>query len=225
MSDIIIAGDSFCASVGWPEKVAEKLNLELSKHGYGGHSWWRTRSSLMELPYEVINNPEVIIFCHTQAHRIPSRDDKLVRIDYNNIDNNIPEELAVKMYWTYIFSDEFRAFFDWSHEKWYQEISERWGHCKLIHLHCFPGTWKKRHLLKGMHIKQTLTSISLNELGDVSEQSLRSCGRPNHFNEHNNTALATELVRLIENYQEGEVDLDLSKFDLKSTKWFDWRGE
>lgn len=222
MKNIVIAGDSYCASIGWPEQLADQLGLQLSKHGYGAASWWITRLSLARLPEETINNTEVIVLCHTHENRIPVSDMEILQTDWENIDSKNPKQLAVRLYWTHLYTPEFSQLFHWARYQWLKEVTEKFKHCKIIHLHCFPWSVEVTKDLKGLTVVPNLTSISLNELGAKTEQDIRNCGRANHFNDHNNQALATELVRLITNYYEGTTELDLTKFDLKTTRWNDW---
>jgi hypothetical protein len=72
-----------------------------------------------------------------------------------------------------------------------------------------------------MKITPCLASISLNELG-ASDDKLINDSRFNHFNKYNNVELAMQLAFKINNYQEGTVELDTSKFQMKTTHWFNW---
>lgn len=222
MKNIIVAGDSFCASVGWPEEVAKLLNLDLKKFGFGGASWWISAQAVATLPKDEIRNTDIVILCHTNAHRLPVKDMEILRTDFENIDNRNPKQLAVKLYWTYLFPPEVMQFYIWAQRHWFKELSEKFSHCRIINLHCFPQSWHDRVYLSGMNVSPSLTAISLNELGAGTMEILRNCGRNNHLSESNNQKLANEIVRLINNYKEGDVELDLTKFDLKSTHWFEW---
>jgi hypothetical protein len=222
MKNIVIAGDSYCASVGWPELLADKLGLNLSKHGFGGASWWITRLSLMDLPKETVDNTDVLVLCHTSAERIPVTDTEILQTDWQNIDPDNPKQLAVKLYWCELFSPEFSQFFHWARDLWIKEVSEKFKHCKIIHLHCFPWSLGSTDDVNGLTVTPNLTSISLNEINAKKEIDHVICDRPNHLNEHNNQALANEIERLIKNYHDGTAELDLSKFDLKTNKWDRW---
>jgi len=46
VKNLIVVGDSFCAGQGWPQELAELLNLNLVVAGYGGHPWWACRHFL-----------------------------------------------------------------------------------------------------------------------------------------------------------------------------------
>jgi hypothetical protein len=72
-----------------------------------------------------------------------------------------------------------------------------------------------------MKITPCLASISLNEMG-ASDDKLVNDTRANHFNKYNNTELAMQLAIKINNYQEGAAELDTSKFQMKTRRWFNW---
>jgi hypothetical protein len=48
--------------------------------------------------------------------------------------------------------------------------------------------------------------------------------RLNHFNEKNNIAMAEQLYDIIQNYQPGDVYLDISKFEQVTDRWTNWGG-
>jgi len=206
---LVIVGDSFCAHKhGWPSMLADNLGLELVSYGVGGEHWWGVRKFL-----ETVDKDQVkyIIFAHTFGQRIPT-------LHKHGID-----QTASDLYYKHIHNEEF---LDWAQEQWFKEIAQSWHN--VINLHCFPWTWDKRHLLPGINVGPSLASISLNEVDAkealVDERIIgQGLKRINHLNLGNNKELADQLTKIIEQYHVGDAELDVSKFQLLTTRWFDWR--
>ena len=209
MKDLIITGDSFCASSsGWPSQLAGILNLNLVSQGFPGHHWWKAKCYLDSLD---TNNAQAIIVVHTNATRIPTEDSALVTFDHSQEPTN-ELELSVKLYNKYILNQNF---LEWAQQQWFLELESQYKN--VIHLHSFP--WSV-HYGKDAHknIEQNLCALSLNELG-AKEFTLFNDVRTNHLNDFNNTVLATQLADIVNNKQR---QLDVTKFDLKVKNWFDW---
>ena len=221
-NNIIIVGDSFCAFEGWGEVLAKELGCNLFRRGFGGHSWWTVRWTLQhDISQQLYDNTEYIVFCHTIESRLLKPNNDIAHINPNDESDKREIAQAVRLYYKYIYDESVAH---WTQEQWFREISNTYYRkYKLIHLHCFPWSWDKRNLLKGMNIGPSLTAISLNELNATSLSQLAFCGRPNHLNEYNNTMLGQELAKLINNYQETDVFLDLTKFEQQTNKWTDWK--
>ena len=223
MKNIIITGDSFCydqrseaSALVWPRILANQLGLTLHGQGFPGGHWWACRNYLQKLPNDVIDNAEVMVFVHTNANRIPTLDPQLVQGDPNARETE--SELAVYLYHKYI-SDT--LFAEWSQQCWFEEIDRTWGHKKLCHLHAFPWTTPYENLLTGLIVQPNLSALSLNELG-ADKFSLIADTRSNHFNMHNNQALAQELTRMISQDLIGVQQLNLYNFEQKTTQWLGW---
>lgn len=210
MKDIVIVGDSFCANPHtWPAFLADQLNLNLVCYGVGGEHWWGVKTFL-----DTVNksNVEVVVIAHTFGQRIPT-------IVKHNIDPT-----ASELYYKHIHNEEFLT---WAQEQWFKQVSQEWN-IKLVNLHCFPWTWDKRNLLAGVNVSPNLAAISLNEVDAqeaVVDETVIAKGqsRTNHFNLDNNQALANELVRIIQDYKTGDIELDLTRFQQKTTRWLEWK--
>ena len=211
MKNLIIVGDSFCANEGWPNILADKLDMHLLKNGAGGQSWWPNRKFLTKLTTEQWGNSDTIIFCHTNAERILSSNEEAHWIDWSKASPSSENELekAIALHLKYFYNSEI---LHWSVKKWYEEINQSWSRTRTIHLHCFSTSWELRHLLTGLHVGPDLSSISLNEIDCPS--MLYKDHRCNHLNKFNNKELAEQLCSLILNYDQGQVMLDTSKFQL-----------
>ena len=219
MKNLVVTGDSFCANSSlWPAVVAKELDLNLICYtNGGGQPWWDARIWLQQLDPETIANTEIIIFAHTNAERVPTKNRNIGFIDHSKDPTN-EIETAIHLYYKYIFDADF---VNWAQEAWFSEISKTYGHKTLVHLHCFPWSMKRSHLLSGINVSPCLTALSLNELG-AEKFALVNDIRPNHLNLHNNQQLGLQLSKIISSNQTGWQSLDTGKFHQKTTKWFDW---
>lgn len=223
MKNIIVAGDSFCSwSGGWPTTLANMLDLNLINFGDPGAHWW---SQLYFLNNEISpqdkDNTEVIVFCHTEMNRIPCRNNDVHTVNLHNLQNRKGDgvEKAVELYYKHL-SDW--KFLNWAQDKWFEEISNEWTSIpKVVHLHSFPWSLDKKHLLKGMNVSPSLAALCLNEIGAKSQKDI-PVHAPNHFSDNNNYILAKEVKRLIDDYSYGLVNFDVSQFDQKTDRWLEW---
>ena len=216
MKNLIVVGDSFCASPGWPQELARLLDLNLIVAGFSGQHWWSYKNFLDNLTSEQLDNAALIVFAHTFTQRIPNLNEELSKVDFYNPDLNKEIDQAVKLYFKHIHNDEYG---EWAQQQWFKEIKAKYSSkIRTIHLHAFPWTWAIRDLLGGMQVSPNLSSISLDEIAS-KEFRLVHDSRDNHFSSSNNKTLARELERLYRNYSQRDETLDISKFDLKSTKW------
>lgn len=214
--NVIIVGDSFCASPGgWPKKLADRLDLNLICHGSGGQSWWDARNFLTKLDQDQIDRTEFMIFAHSNADRIPSCNLYLGKVDHSRSPKT-EVETAIHLYYKHIHDHKF---LQWAQQQWFMEISREWGNKKLCHLHCFPWSLDSRHLLQGMHVTHNLMALSLNEI-DAPQFSLINDDRPNHFNTHNNGEIASQLAEMLEFWDLTPREFDLSTFEQKTDKWW-----
>ena len=216
MKNLIVVGDSFCANPGWPQELARLLDLNLLVGGFGGQHWWSYKNFLDNLTREQLDNTALIVFTHTFTQRIPNLNAELGKVDFYNPDPKKEIDQAVTLYFKHIHNDEYG---EWAQQQWFKEIKAKYSSkTKTIHLHAFPWTWAIRDLLGGMQVSPDLSSISLDEIAS-KEFRLVHDSRANHFSSSNNKTLAQELERLYRNYSQRDETLDISKFDLKSTKW------
>ena len=219
MKNIIVVGDSFCAAdSGWPNILAQRLNLTLINHGQGGQPWWNVRNFLNTIDEETLTNTEVMVFVHTNAGRIPTSNSQIGFVDHS-AEPKTEIDKSIQLYYKYIHEPEF---LNWAQQQWFLEINQRWSYKKIVHLHSFPWSLDYGKSLSGIKISTNLCSISLNELG-ADNLELFNDTRPNHLNNQNNNELAYQLSNLIQNYIQQTVQLDTDAFDLKITRWFNWQ--
>lgn len=216
--NLIVVGDSFCSTAsGWPQLLADQLNLNLICHGLGGQPWWDAREFMGTLSLADLEKTETIVFVHTNADRIPSDNKVLGTIDHSATPNTEIEK-AVQLYFKYIHNT---GFLHWAQRQWFLEINHRWSNKKICHLHSFPWSVTNGEILSGLNVTTNLCSISLNELGS-REFTLFNDIRNNHFNEYNNSILAEQLAKLLAHYKQQKVSLNTDLFDLRTTHWFNW---
>lgn len=212
MSNIIVVGDSFCASKsyadGWPALLAKQLNLNLICNAASGQHWWATKNFLQSISKTDWDQTEVIVFVHTFVNRIPNLNQDLALVRYNNLKYSNELDLAVGLYYKYIHDD---GFMSWAQQAWFTEINQQWTRPKTIHLHGFDQSLTSCNLLSGVHLVPDLTSISLQELDNKDIWNLRDDGRLNHFSKENNGVLAEQIYNIIGNAN-GTYQFDLTKF-------------
>jgi hypothetical protein len=221
--NIIVVGDSYASSKnGYPQELANLLNLNLICFGEPSAHWWTVKLFLDSLSDEVKNNTEVIVFCHTYTHRVPSDDTELNRANIDNADRlehaSITKDSAVNLYFKFVHN---MGYSEYVEQCWFKDITETWSHIKLINLHCFPWSLKNKNFLGGVSVTPSLTAISLNEIG-AQTYDLRNDSRPNHLSHNSNIILAQQLAEIINNYTVGDAQLDVTKFEQLTTRWFEW---
>jgi len=216
---LVVLGDSFCSNEeGWPQQLAEKLGMPLHCVGHPGGHWWLSALDLMRNSH-IIDRASVIVFCHTNASRIPTENEEVGRVDHGNLRDSEPVELAVKLYFSYIESFDF---LNWAQGAWFTDLTTRLADKKVIHLHSFPWSYEhEANLANQVSVSPSLASISLNELGAESF-SLIHDHRHNHFNEFNNTELARQLAEIV-NSNETRPKLNLDKFEHVNRNWDNWK--
>jgi len=215
--NIIIIGDSFCASPeGWPLKLAKQLKLNLINFGDSGAHWWSQRNFLYNnVSLSDKQNAEVIIFVHSSMDRIPSLNNRIKGMERDKSGTEL--ETAVSLYYKHIYDE---TFLSWVQDKWFDEINTEYTNGKIIHLHSFPSSIDKINLLNGMNVTPDLLSLSLAEVGASSPNDI-PLETLNHLNDYNNEELASQLTQFINNYQPSSVvELNTTHFDIKTTSWF-----
>lgn len=235
---IAFIGDSYCARYGiddfnargnppcqggtnnptHPDLVVKHFDAILEPYGFGGQSWWYSRTKFFNnnlFDNNIVDNDfEALIFFHTNCDRINNA--------WNpNLGPQITNEIT-KSYYKHIHCDQFNH---WSQESWFREINRRFSHLKTIHFHCFIGTAKIENLLPGMVFKTPLIHISVGELtgsDDNITKQLYNDRRDNHFSEHNNRALAQVIIQALEHYSPGQYDIPIENFEIinrNATQW------
>ena len=238
---IIFVGDSYCAWTdqstydfsgqnqhqtykkdcpGHPAIVAEHYRAELVCHGYSGKSWWysyqKFRQALKQNP-GIIDTAQAVVFCHTDAGRINSTNEEL---SVSHMPTNYSRSTHLNRPWDDELADASQSwirhlhdteFQDWAQQQYFQELAQQYTNIKTIHFHCFEHSVGYSDLLPGMVYTTPLFSISDKEPGWSNHTQDT---RANHFNRHNNWALAQVIIGAIDNYSPGLHTIDLTGFDI-----------
>jgi hypothetical protein len=209
-NDIVIVGDSFCASRTtsntWPTKLVELLTGDSTPargKGFSGCHWWSTKRCLdQEL---AISLPKILVVCHTETSRVPS--DLNYPLNYSTVQSGdekyLPHRVgpdwrlyqeAAKKYYKYLQSD---AWDEWTSNAWYKELDELITEHNIpcvIHLFCFTQS-------NPYNFKNGLTSKER-----LAELATLHPGKSNHLSEQANISIATAIADMITNhYQDGVI--------------------
>jgi hypothetical protein len=234
--NIIYIGDSFCASyqlnkakgpnlgmVYTPEPThlnmaADALDLRLYAFGYAGRSWFYSRSRLMEtLEHypDLINDAEAVVFFHTDAYRYNTVEDIVdTSLGYGltTLDNKHLED-PFRLWKKYLLDPTFQT---WAQLAWFKEINELFSDTKKIHFNVFADTLDNLNYLTGLVYRTPLMPVSLGELVGTDKELLEQLAldqRHNHFNQHNNQAIADLVVNAVKTYHQVQLEIDVSKFE------------
>lgn len=237
---ILFLGDSYCASLNrqeyyaggkhpWqvcydsechPSLVADHYRAQLVAHGYGGKSWWYSRSELekhLQQQPDLLDKIDAMVFFHTDWMRINT--DVLETTVSHNCNtapdtNNVVAQ-AQQSWFKYLCDENYQK---WSGQHWFEELSRRFSNKKQVHFHCLQHTLEYNHLLRGQKFTTPLAWISVGELTGTSEQILEKIShketRANHLSPANNRALANIIICALDNYQEQSQEIDLSGFEI-----------
>ncbi len=211
--DILILGDSFCSQRNhrdhWPKIVLDNL-LKIENdnsiiprgQGYPGASWWSVRKRLVK---EIRVPPKVAIFCHTEPHRLPHKDDWGVNFrsvelgqihTTNNFDKLMPAEFkqACELYYNQIWMSEYH---EWAIIQWFKELDElTQGIEKVFHFFAFQGKYNEYTFKKGVTFADPLINYQ------VKRKMFSNIDPPsaNHFDADTNRRFADCVLKYIKDY-------------------------
>lgn len=236
--DIFFVGDSYCDSYdfnlwkdlgcpGWQHGIktshlsitSEHFNYRLHPHGYGGKSWWYSRSKFLEDFRQSSARGDfdlkAIVFFHTSYSRLNNAWDDSI--------SNTPEDDLLKSFYKNFYDDDFQL---WAQAQWFHELSREYKTIKTLHFFCFDIIPDMLKILPGMVFGTPLIHISIGELTGTDQEILDKCSyresRFNHLSEDNNRILAEIIINSLENYRPGYHELDLRKFihvNKNATNW------
>jgi hypothetical protein len=230
--DIIILGDSFCGSryevEHWPNIVANSLSKKTNEpqsifargQGFPGASWWSPRKLLLDELKKSI--PEVLIFCHTDAFRLPHNLDwginyasairKVVQLPFSH-DTNMPEKFssAAQLYFEELIVGDFH---EWAQLQWFLEldriIEQNKEITRVVHLHCFENNYIFK---QGVTCTTPLLSLTIfEEKLKRGEMNAKPDMQPNHFSIEDNQKLANEILNVINNYPGDGATFTIKEF-------------
>lgn len=203
-------------SPAWPSLVADQLELNLAPYGFGGRSWWWSWQRFWNDWHQDLRRLDAIVFLHTGYDRINNgMDPKLPHIlnmptsFYQS--HPIDKVQAMESYFLHVHDTDFQR---WAQQQFFRYLRDALPPMKILHFFCLsvptPATCD---LLPGMVFRTPLLLLSAAEYEDTRPKHWPFPDmRANHFNEHNNQALANLICRSIEHYQPGIYEIDHREF-------------
>lgn len=215
----------------WTDQVA----THFSDHGIinvarAGQSWVYYQQEMNQF---FLDNPEhldkidIVVACHTGPDRLPSNRPTLYKEDQVYPGQSVSTKeliLAQKYYETYIKSDSFH---EWTTIKWFEDFSEMFKNKKVINFHNFETTMHlNKYLTHSMNfINISLVSLSASEFTGTESSIIKQMNndsRTGHFCKDNHKAMADQVISAIENYKEGNTDIDRSKWYQPNPMGINW---
>jgi hypothetical protein len=214
--DILVLGDSFCAErereTDWPVRLVQRLTKKSEAprgKGYRGNHWWSYRKAYFEEVDKQV--PKVVVICHTDATRIPSKEDHPLNAGSVFAENNTsplsghearrllePDLLkAAEGYYQHLHFDQYAA---WANRQWQKELCaslEQLAVPYVLHLHCFPPWWENTESYIGIPYALDYGMTNTVSLYNLLLENPDSHGTRNHFTPAANESIAEALSRVI----------------------------
>lgn len=244
---IAVVGDSFCAHINhkhlapflkgpgtagyrcptdapaWPSLVANALQINLAPYGFCARSWWYSWQKFFQDWQHRLSDLEAVVFAHTDCMRINhSQNDSVPNIiseRANEVYASIYQEEHVQAAQDYLGYIAEESFHRWCQRQFFRHIREAMPDIKMLHFFCFdkpsPETCK---VLPGMIFSTPLITLSLSEIGVKPGQNSLADPRSNHFNTHNNRAMAWTVHDALDHYSPGVYDIPWQDFQHANPK-------
>lgn len=237
---IAFIGDSFCAFYeqdmpivqlhqarvnfsAYPSISARHYQYNIAPYGFVGRSWWYSWSKFWKEWEHKLDQIAAIVFTHTNRERINSATTPEFPLMANyTISTATPDMVkAQQNYFKYIHDYDFQG---WAQESYFKMLKEKFNNIQTIHLHCFPHTVPLSHLLPGVIFTTPLIHISIGEIRGPKEKIVESFsdGRANHLNSYNNQVLADIIIQSLDNYQPGQYELPIERFEQHNPNAAKW---
>jgi len=235
MKNIVFFGDSFAAHgldataptqvptrntdlVSYIDIVAEAHQANPVYMGFAGASWWYSYKQLQQWIYSNTNmwhNTQAVVMCLTDAGR-PS---------ISNAKDLMLFQRSDKSQRSYYNAQAFTKEFDqWAYRYFLKETARLFRSKKVILLPCFADvTW----VCEEMHRYFATSTVSLCSIAHseyvasdkiknfndiVKHQSNNRDHRANHLSQHNNQALAVDIIDKLNNYTLGAFMLNIPSY-------------
>lgn len=240
---IAFVGDSFCATIDrkhlslfsgprfnphrhsrsantafWPSIVIDQLGQNLAHYGFGGRSWWYSWNKFWSDWNHRLNDLHAVVFLHTNHDRLNnSIDDELFHLPHDTarkreLFKDESRDNAVKLYYAYIHDC---AFNQWCQQQYFKTIRELLPEIRQIHFFCFSVPSQITcDILPGIRFTTPLAALSAAELDATGRLPLGD-PRANHFNEHNNRAMAQLVIDALRYYSPRISSIPLDGWDLQ----------
>jgi len=225
---VAFVGDSFCAhmdkarfvqfckfgynmrfrpmgGVSWTGLVADSLGCNLAPYGFGGRSWWYSWQKFWHDWHHRLDELEAVIFTHTFADRINnSVDNDLPHLALHDGFDDTEKIQAWKYYTTYIKDNHFQT---WCQQQYFRHIREVMPDVPQMHFFAFNlPTPETCEILPGVKFTTPLFLLSAAETRIKDPKKISNTPfdeRANHFNEHNNRAMADLVLTAAQHYRPG----------------------
>lgn len=224
---VAFVGDSFCAHVhpvhhdhldpnpfrcrsgkksSWPSLVIDGMaDRGLAHYGFGGRSWWYSWQRFWRDWRDRLGKLDMVIFVHTSANRINnSVDDNLPHVNLLGGFGDTEKMQAWKYHTAYILDHEFQR---WCQQQYFRHIREVMPDVPQMHFFAFDlPTPETCEILPGMKFTTPLFLLSAAETGIKNPKKIPDPPfdeRCNHFNDHNNHAMADLVLTAALDYRPG----------------------
>lgn len=236
---IAFVGDSFCGSLhhdhyerlrryhpvqfrgtskkglAWPSLVVDGMpGHHLAHYGFCGRSWWYSWQRFWRDWKDRLQQLDMVIFVHTDADRINNAiDDEIRHGTVDPLISNHDKDLAVKLYLTCIADRDFHR---WCQQQYFRYIREVMPDVPQMHFFSFNlPTPKTCEILPGIKFNTPLALLSSAENRINPRQPLPvivTDTRANHFNDHNNRAMADLVLAHTVDYKSSTQSIPYNNF-------------
>lgn len=207
--------------VFWPSIVIDQLGQNFAHYGFAGRSWWYSWNKFWSDWNHRLNDLHAVVFLHTSHERLNnSTDDQLFHLPCHDTEpwpmakffNDDSRNRAVKSYYINIHDS---AFNQWCQQQYFKTIRELLPDIRQIHFFCFSAPSQITcDILPGIRFTTPLVALSAAELGATGRLPSGDL-RANHFNEHNNRAMAQLVIDALNNYTPRISSIPLDGWDLQ----------
>lgn len=194
--------------------VAQQMKLNLAPYGFAGRSWWWSWQKFLEHWEQSLHRIDAMIFVHTGADRINNADDPDLPHIPLHTDVWPTEHMKAEAYETYIRHIHDHRFQLWAQRQFFRYLRDILPPVKILHFFVSQGPSDDTcNMLPGMIFRTPLMLLSCAETkgGRLIDMPFPDY-RPNHFNEHNNQAMARLIVQSLTDYQPGAQDIPWREF-------------
>lgn len=210
--------------VVWTDLLQDHYDCAMTICSYGGKSWWF--SYCMFEKWKALNpiewnETDAVILLHTLWGRFNSSNRLIpghssMGPARHTTDNEQYEAKKIvevlEQYEAVLYDDQF---YKWCQTQYFSILPTVFCGKKVINFACFGQVVNLEDFLKikiGTIIDLDLGAISFGELNTKKQPVFLKDPRAGHFSEENHRVLSSQLIRLLDDYQEGVVHMPLSLF-------------
>lgn len=240
MKRILVIGDSYGAagrhenffmpefssptvSTFWGDLLQDHYSCNMTTCAYGGKSWWFSFQMFEQwrrLNRAQWRETDLVIFLHTDHGRFNSSNHLVPGNSTMGIFGCKPEEEkqakqireSLKYYELDLYDNTFNH---WCQNRFFSTLADAFVGKRIIHIACFEETIKSTNysfITPGAVVMLALNTISFGECKqDPRIHGLRDT-RTAHLSEENHHVLTQHLIKIIDDYRDGPIDIPLSSF-------------